>query len=90
MGAGTEPTITQADADGLSEKLKTFVGTLTPGEKDALKMALAPSARPETDDVAGYAWSFDVSTPFGVIQVNPKNYTETPWAGQTARDHRGR
>lgn len=87
--AGTETTITQADADGLSAKLKSFVDTLTPGEKDALKMALAPKA--EEAEVSGYGeWSFNVSTPWGLIQVNPKNYTTTQWGSGTARDHRGR
>jgi hypothetical protein len=85
---GTETTITQADADGLSEKLKSFVETLTPAEQDALKMALAPRA--DEAEVSGYDWSFNISTPWGLIQVNPKNYTTTQWGSGTARDHRGR
>jgi hypothetical protein len=89
--AGTEASVTQADADGLSEKLKTFVDTLTPGERDALRMALAPRSEAEADDVSGYGeWSFNIRTPFGVIQVNPKDYTTTQWGSGTARDHRGR
>jgi hypothetical protein len=85
MEAGAE-TITQADADGLAEKLKTFVETLTPGEQDALKMALAQSAVPEGDDTGGFlARRFDITTPWGPIQVDSTTYTQTPWGGTTAQ-----
>jgi hypothetical protein len=88
MGAGTEATITQADADGLSKKLKTFVDTLTPGEKDTLKMALAASAVPEGDDVGGFAARrVDISSPFGLLRVDAQIY-EGPWGQATTQSLR--
>jgi hypothetical protein len=90
MGSGTEPAITQADANGLSEKLKTFVGTLTPGEKDALKMALAPSAVAEGDDVGGFASGYDLSTPFGVLRVDSQRYKVSVWGQDTVQSLRAR
>jgi|tagenome__1003787_1003787.scaffolds.fasta_scaffold20986356_5 hypothetical protein len=88
MEAGTE-TITQADAEGLAEKLKTFVDTLTPGEQDALKMALAQSAVPEGDDTGGFlARRFAITTPWGPVQVDSATYTQTPWGDSSVQSLR--
>jgi|tagenome__1003787_1003787.scaffolds.fasta_scaffold20986356_6 hypothetical protein len=81
MEAGMD-TITQVDADGLAEKLKMFVETLTPGEKDALKMALAPSGVPEGDDTSGFGGAYAVDSPFGLLRVDAQSYYKTPWGSE--------
>jgi hypothetical protein len=77
MEAETE--ITQTDADSLSEKLETFVATLTPGEQDALKMALAQSGVAEGDDTGGFLRRVLIATPWGHAQVDATSFAATPW-----------